>query len=81
MLLFIGGSEVIFILLAVLLLFGSKKIPEVARAMGKGIREFQKATDDIKRELSDVQKEDPLDKPYIADQAKESKDKDSAGKQ
>lgn len=81
MLLFIGGSEVIFILLAVLLLFGSKKIPEVARAMGKGIREFQKATDDIKRELSDVQKEDPLDKPYIADQAKESKDKDSTGKQ
>jgi sec-independent protein translocase protein TatA len=60
MFLFIGGTEVIFILLAVLLLFGSKKIPEVARAMGKGIREFQKATDDIKRELKDVEKENPL---------------------
>jgi sec-independent protein translocase protein TatA len=66
MILFIGGTEVIFILLAVLLLFGSKKIPEVARAMGKGMREFQKATDDIKRELKDVEKDDPLasqDKP------------------
>ncbi len=60
MLIFIGGTEVIFILLAVLLLFGSKKIPEVARAMGKGLREFQKATDDIKRELKDVEKDNPL---------------------
>lgn len=57
MLLFIGATEVILILFAVLLLFGSKKIPEVARAMGKGIREFQKATEEIKKELSDVEKE------------------------
>jgi sec-independent protein translocase protein TatA len=52
MLLFIGTAEVIFIVFIVLLLFGSKKIPEVARAMGKGLREFQKATDEIKREIS-----------------------------
>lgn len=57
MLLFIGATEVILILFAVLLLFGSKKIPEVARAMGKGIREFQKATDEIKKELKDVKEE------------------------
>ncbi|NHB69470.1 Sec-independent protein translocase subunit TatA/TatB [Perlabentimonas gracilis] len=54
MLLFIGGTEIILIVFVVLLLFGSKKIPEVARAIGKGYREFQKATDDIKRELSDL---------------------------
>lgn len=60
MILFIGGTEVVFIFLAILLLFGSKKIPEIARAMGKGMREFQKATDDIKRELKDVEKENPL---------------------
>jgi len=54
MILFIGTTEIILILLIVLLLFGSKKIPEVARAMGKGLREFQKATAEIKREISDA---------------------------
>lgn len=54
MTLFIGTTEIILILLIVLLLFGSKKIPEVARAMGKGFREFQKATAEIKREISNA---------------------------
>lgn len=58
-LLFIGTAEVILIVFAVLLLFGSKKIPEVARAIGKGYREFQKATEDIKRELSNLEKDEP----------------------
>ncbi len=62
MLLFIGGTEVILILLVVLMLFGAKKIPEVARAMGKGYREFQKATDDIKREFNDLEKDRIEDK-------------------
>ncbi len=62
MLLFIGGTEVILILLVVLMLFGAKKIPEVARAMGKGYREFQKATDDIKREFNDLEKDSTEDK-------------------
>ena len=53
MILFIGGPEVLFILLIVLLLFGSNKIPEVARMMGKGMREFRRATDEIKREFND----------------------------
>ena len=57
MLLFIGGTEIIVIVFVVLLLFGSKKIPEVARAVGKGYREFQRATEDIKRELSDLEGE------------------------
>ena len=50
-LLFISGPEIIIILLAVLLLFGARKIPEVARGLGKGINEFKKAADDIKKEL------------------------------
>jgi sec-independent protein translocase protein TatA len=53
----IGGSEILFILLAVLLLFGSKRIPEVARMMGKGMNEFRKATDEIKKEINDGTKE------------------------
>ncbi len=54
MLLFIGGTEIIFIVIAVLMLFGAKKIPEIARALGKGFREFQNATDEIKREIESV---------------------------
>jgi sec-independent protein translocase protein TatA len=58
MLFFIGAPEIVFILVIILLLFGSKKIPEVARSLGKGIREFQKATDDIKKQMSEVDKID-----------------------
>ena len=57
MLLFIGGPEILVILLGVLLLFGSKKIPEVARMLGKGMREFRRATDEIKKELNDSSKD------------------------
>lgn len=52
-LLFISGQEIVILALAVLLLFGSKKIPEMARGLGKGMREFRKAADDIKRELNE----------------------------
>ena len=47
-----GGSEWIFILLAVVLLFGGKKIPELMSGMGKGIKEFKKASKDIESEIS-----------------------------
>ena len=52
-LLFISGAEIFIILVVVLVLFGAKKIPEIAKGLGKGMREFRKATDDIKKELSD----------------------------
>jgi len=51
----IGGSEVFLILIVVLLLFGSKKIPEIAKGLGKGMREFKKATDDIKNEINNAE--------------------------
>jgi sec-independent protein translocase protein TatA len=50
--LFISGQEIVIIAIAVLILFGSKRIPEMARGLGKGMREFRKAADDIKRELN-----------------------------
>jgi sec-independent protein translocase protein TatA len=50
---FISGQEIVILGLAVLILFGSKKIPEMARGLGKGMREFRKAADDIKRELNE----------------------------
>lgn len=51
--LFISGQEIFFVMLAILLLFGSKEIPRFARMMGKGMKEFRQATDDIKREIQD----------------------------
>ena len=53
MLLFISGPEIIIVILVVVMLFGAKKIPELAQGLGKGIKEFKKATDDIKREIKD----------------------------
>ncbi len=49
--LFIGGPEILIIMLVVVMLFGSKKIPEIARALGKGIREMKDASNDIRREI------------------------------
>ena len=40
-------------MIVVLLLFGANKIPEIAKGLGKGMREFRKATDDIKKEITD----------------------------
>ena len=48
----IGGSEIFLIVFFVLLFFGSKAIPDIAKTLGKGMREFQKATDEIKREIN-----------------------------
>jgi sec-independent protein translocase protein TatA len=48
----IGGPEIIIILLIVLVLFGAKKIPELAQGLGKGIREFKKATKDVQEDLA-----------------------------
>ena len=47
----IGGPEIILILFVILLLFGAKKIPELARGLGKGIREFKDATKEVKSEI------------------------------
>jgi sec-independent protein translocase protein TatA len=46
-----GGPEVFIIVLVVLLLFGAKKIPELARGLGKGIREFKDATKEVRDEI------------------------------
>jgi len=52
-LLFISGQEIFIVMIVVLLLFGANKIPEIAKGLGKGMREFRKATDDIKKEIND----------------------------
>ncbi|HCL07051.1 MAG TPA: twin-arginine translocase TatA/TatE family subunit [Chitinophagaceae bacterium] len=52
-----GGSEWIVIVLAVLILFGGRKIPEFMRGLGKGIREFNDAKNNVKKEIEDGIKE------------------------
>ena len=51
--LFISGPEVMIIMLIVVMVFGADKIPEIARGLGKGIRQVKDATNDIKREIKD----------------------------
>ena len=48
-----GGTEWILIILAVLILFGGRKIPEFMRGLGKGIREFNDAKSNVKREIEE----------------------------
>jgi sec-independent protein translocase protein TatA len=47
----LGTQEVVLIIFAALLLFGGEKLPELARGLGKGIREFKDASDGVKREI------------------------------
>ncbi len=50
----IGGQEILFIAVVVLILFGGKKIPELMRGIGKGVREYNKAVNDIKDQINDI---------------------------
>ena len=53
-----SGPHIILIALVVLLLFGGKKIPELMRGLGRGIREFKDAKDNVQKEIEDHIKED-----------------------
>jgi len=53
----IGGAEIFFIVLVVIMFFGSKKIPELARSLGQGMREIKNATGDIQREITESTKD------------------------
>jgi len=53
----LGGMEIVLILLIVVIFFGAKKIPELAKGLGQGIKEFKKASSDIKQEIAESTKE------------------------
>jgi len=50
----LGGMEVVLILAVVLILFGAKKIPELAKGLGSGIKEFKKATKEVTDEIQNA---------------------------
>jgi len=55
----LGGGEIILILALVLILFGAKKLPELAKGLGTGIKEFKKATREVTDEVSNAMDETP----------------------
>jgi TatA/E family protein of Tat protein translocase len=60
----LGFGEIVIILVLALILFGPKKLPEVAKQLGKGMRDFQKATEDLKGQF---------EKEFYADEAKKAR--------
>lgn len=63
----LGGPEILLIVLVVLLLFGGKKIPELMKGLGKGVRSFKEGMKEIDSDTDDARKDDAAD-------AKPSKD-------
>ena len=59
----LGGGEIILILALVLILFGAKKLPELAKGLGTGIKEFKKATRDVTDELHNSMEDQPPPPP------------------
>lgn len=63
----IGGGELIFIMFIVLMLFGSDKVPEMARTMGKAMAQLKHATNDIKNEIQKGAEANGLDQKTLTD--------------
>jgi sec-independent protein translocase protein TatA len=55
----LGFPEIIGILILALLLFGPKKLPELGKSLGQGLREFRKSTQEMRADLEDTLKEEP----------------------
>ncbi|QQS34674.1 MAG: twin-arginine translocase TatA/TatE family subunit [Ignavibacteriales bacterium] len=58
----LGAGEIILILLVILLLFGAKKIPELAQGLGKGMKEFKKSLKDVEEEIKVTDSDKKSDK-------------------
>jgi sec-independent protein translocase protein TatA len=69
--LFISFAEIGFILFIVLMVFGADKVPEIARGLGKGMRQIKNATDDIKNEITKSAKDRGIDVDITQDVQKE----------
>jgi len=66
-LLFISGPEIIVVMLIVVMVFGADKIPEIARGLGKGMRQMKEATNDIKKEIKDSADKHKIDTDIAKD--------------
>jgi sec-independent protein translocase protein TatA len=75
----LGMWEVIVILLVVLILFGAKKLPELAKGLGTGIKEFKKATRDVQEDLQRAIEEEPPRRPPAGGTAPKAEPRTEAG--
>lgn len=67
MLLFISTPEIIFIIFIAIMVFGADKIPEIARGLGKGMRQLRDATNDIKSEIKKSAEDNSIDTSFVSD--------------
>tara|TARA_B100000925_G_scaffold259324_1_gene214800 strand:+ start:5353 stop:5616 length:264 start_codon:yes stop_codon:yes gene_type:complete len=74
MIYFISGAELVFVFFVILLVFGADKVPDIARTLGKGMRQVRNATQDIKSEIEKSAKKQGLDTKQIEQDLKEVKD-------
>lgn len=70
-LLFISGPEIMVVMLIVVMVFGADKIPDIARTLGKGMRQVKDATNDIKREIKESSEKHDIDTDVAKDINKE----------
>jgi sec-independent protein translocase protein TatA len=69
--LFISGAEIFFILFIIIMVFGADKVPEIARGLGKGMRQIKDATNEIKHEITKSAEKQGLDLNITKDFPKE----------
>ena len=74
MIYFISGAELVFVFFVILLVFGADKVPDIARTLGKGMRQVRNATQDIKSEIEKSAEKQGLDTKQIEQDLKEVKD-------
>ena len=74
MIYFISGAELVFVFFIILLVFGADKVPDIARTLGKGMRNVRNATQDIKDEIKKSSEKQGLDTNQIEQDIKEVKD-------
>jgi sec-independent protein translocase protein TatA len=69
--LFISGAEIAFIMFILVMVFGADKVPDIARGLGKGMRQIKNATNDIKSEITKTAREQNLETDITQDVQKE----------
>jgi len=74
----IGFQEMLVILLVVLIFFGPKRLPDLAKSLGKGIAEFKKASDEVRKGIDEVVREEPSEPPAPPQESEKPPREDSA---
>jgi len=69
--LFISGAEIFFVMFIAVMVFGADKLPEIARGLGKGMRQLKDATEDIKKEIQKSAEKQGIDTSFTEDIKKE----------